>query len=269
MRDRDDEPQDDGEAAEEDLVALHALAALLDVEGDGELAWARREALAAVGDEALALKARRKKRERREAAERLARLRERREQKERAKQEDERAAREEAERVEGARRARAARRAAEERARERAMAERRERARREEAARRDSLRRVEVRRPAPSPTSRPAPPVERPPRPVVVARLPVAAPRVPLAMACAEKPAAPVALVKEPQRGHPVDDTALTGADLAAWRTRLALTQQAAADRLGVRQGTISKAEGKPRAALGPALRDALAEALRAGSRSA
>jgi hypothetical protein len=54
----------------------------------------------------------------------------------------------------------------------------------------------------------------------------------------------------------------LTGADLTAWRTRHGLTQQAAADRLGVRQGTVSKAEGRSGALLGPALRDALADVL-------
>jgi hypothetical protein len=54
----------------------------------------------------------------------------------------------------------------------------------------------------------------------------------------------------------------LTGADLTAWRTRQGLTQQAAADRLGVRQGTVSKAESRGGALLGPALRDALADVL-------
>ena len=47
----------------------------------------------------------------------------------------------------------------------------------------------------------------------------------------------------------------LTGADLAAWRARHGLTQQVAADRLGVRQGTVSKAESRGAGALGPALR--------------
>ena len=76
-------------------------------------------------------------------------------------------------------------------------------------------------------------------------------------------------LVKEPERGHQAEQALLTGADLAGWRKRPGLTQQAAADRLGVRQGTVSKAEGRARAALGPALRDALAGALRSESRSA
>ena len=56
----------------------------------------------------------------------------------------------------------------------------------------------------------------------------------------------------------------LTGADLAAWRARLGLTQQAAADRLGVRQGTISKGEGRRETSLGPALQAALAAVLAA-----
>ncbi|MCB9682665.1 MAG: helix-turn-helix transcriptional regulator [Alphaproteobacteria bacterium] len=55
---------------------------------------------------------------------------------------------------------------------------------------------------------------------------------------------------------------ALTGADLAAWRARHGLTQQAAADRLGVRQGTVSKAESRGSGALGPPLREALAGVL-------
>ncbi len=49
-----------------------------------------------------------------------------------------------------------------------------------------------------------------------------------------------------------------TGLDLAAWRARLALTQQAAADRLGVRQGTISKAEARRGRPLGPTVAQAL-----------
>ena len=55
------------------------------------------------------------------------------------------------------------------------------------------------------------------------------------------------------------DVAPLTGADLAAWRKSLGLTQQAAADRLGVRQGTISKAEGRTNKPLGPTLHQALA----------
>lgn len=269
MRDPDDQWEDD-EAGEEDEIALQALTAWLVVEGDDELAQAHREALAAVADEALALKARREKRGRREAAERRARLRERREQEERARQEEERAACEETERIEAARRARVARRAAEERDRERAMAERQERVRREEAARRKTqLRPVVERRPVPPVTPRPASPVERPPRPMVVQGAPAMAPRVDLTRAPPEMPVSPVTLVKEPERVHRDEGASLTGADLAGWRKRLGLTQQAAADRLGVRQGTVSKAEGKPRKVLGPMLREALSEALRFEGRPA
>ena len=52
------------------------------------------------------------------------------------------------------------------------------------------------------------------------------------------------------------------GADLANWRSRLGLTQSAAASRLGVGQGTISKAEAKGSAPLGPTLLRALAAVL-------
>ena len=54
----------------------------------------------------------------------------------------------------------------------------------------------------------------------------------------------------------------MAGAELARWRARLDLTQQAAADRLGVRQGTISKAESRADVPLGPSLCEALAEEL-------
>jgi DNA-binding transcriptional regulator YiaG len=54
---------------------------------------------------------------------------------------------------------------------------------------------------------------------------------------------------------------ALTGADVAAFRRGAGLNQVAAAQRLGVTQGTISKAEGNPRTVLGPALHDALRRA--------
>ena len=73
----------------------------------------------------------------------------------------------------------------------------------------------------------------------------------------------------EPKRFPSVDRRPLTGAELARWRSRLDLTQQAAADRLGVRQGTISKAESRADAPLGPSLRDALTEELDAERRSA
>lgn len=225
MRDPDDdlEGEDDGEddredeTAEEDLIALHAIAALLEVDGDpsglSELAWAHREALAAVSDEALALKSRREKRERREAAER--------------------------------------------RAQAHARAERRERAQRQEEARRKAQRRpqVEERRPVParpSPTvaaSRPVTRVDRPSPLAVVPRPVVAAPVVARQEDTAEQRPAPVVASKEPDRFLQTKGALLTGADLTGWRSRLGLTQQGAADRLGVRQGTVSKAESKRGAA--------------------
>ena len=55
------------------------------------------------------------------------------------------------------------------------------------------------------------------------------------------------------------EQPALTGADLAAWRKCHGLNQQTTAQRLGVAQGTISKAERKGTKLLGPALQRALA----------
>jgi DNA-binding transcriptional regulator YiaG len=52
---------------------------------------------------------------------------------------------------------------------------------------------------------------------------------------------------------------AFTGAQLAALRRSTGLAQAEFAQKLGVTQGTVSKAEGNPRAALGPALRVAMA----------
>ena len=52
---------------------------------------------------------------------------------------------------------------------------------------------------------------------------------------------------------------AFTGAQLAALRRSTGLAQAAFAQKLGVTQGTVSKAEGNPRAVLGPALRVAMA----------
>ena len=255
MRDRDDElngeKDGDDEVAEEDLVALHVIAAMLEVDGDDELAWAQREALAAVGDEALALKSRRENRERREVAERRARKRARRE-------EDERAVREAAARVEAARRSQAAQEAAEARAQARARAERRERTRQQEEVRRTAQRQAEVRRPLlarPSPTvaaSHPVTRVDRPSPPAVAERPTVAAARIARVEDTSEQRSTPVVALKEPERFLRTDGASLTGADLAGWRSRISLTQQAAADRLGVRQGTVSKAESKRGAALGP-----------------
>lgn len=72
-----------------------------------------------------------------------------------------------------------------------------------------------------------------------------------------------------PQPVQSYTNTTLTGADLASWRSRLGLTQQAAADRLGVRQGTISKSESKGGVKLGPTLLRALAAALAREPRTA
>jgi len=61
----------------------------------------------------------------------------------------------------------------------------------------------------------------------------------------------------------PPEPPPFTGADLAAYRTSLGLSQGALAGRLGTTQGTVSKAEGNPTALLGPTLRRAMWEAQR------
>jgi len=283
MRDRDDEyerddedpGEGDDEVAEEDVLALAAIAAMLEVDGDDELAWAHREALAAVGDEALALKARREAREERRAAERRALKRARREEQERAEREED--ARLEAARVEAARRATAAQEAADARAQAQARAERQQRARRDQEARQEALRRqrtVEQRRAAQAPSVRPVAP---PPRPMPSQEHSEARAPVPSRVAeprpnRAHPPEAGVERhepLKEPDRFLRDEPASLTGADLSAWRSRLGLTQQAAADRIGVRQGTVSKAESRGRSPLGPALHEALTEALRSERRTA
>lgn len=262
MRDRDDKMDGEDEAAEEDVIALHAIAAMLEVDGDDELAWAQREALAAIGNEALVLKARREEEDRRMAADRRARRRARR------REEERRAAREEAARVETARRERAAREAEEARAQARIRTERRERARRQEEARRADLRRrrIEERRRAAPARHSPAvgtqpstPRVDRSTPPEFEKR-PTGA-KVQPRHDVEHRSGSPPAL-KEPDRFHQAEQPPLTGTDLANWRSRLGLTQQAAADRLGVRQGTISKAEGRQYKALGPAVQAALASVL-------
>lgn len=253
MNRHDDEWDEDG-IEDEEAIALRAVEAWLDVEGDDELAQASREALAAIAQEALAMK---EARERREAAERRAevrRERERRAERERTE------ARERAERWEAERKARDARLAAVERAHTRAQGERRADA-------------------APAPTHRQEAVRRAWERPVVAVRR-VEAPPVMIAEEEPDYPdvddaeqaddAAEVGweefeasraqdAPEEPARFLIGDAApALTGADLAAWRARRGLTQQAAADRLGVRQGTVSKAESRGAGALGPALREAL-----------
>ncbi len=257
MNPHDDEWVDDG-IEDEEAVALRAVQAWLDVEGDDELAQASREALAAIAQEALA---RKEARERRETAARRAEVRRERErhaERERAEA-GERAARWEAER-----KARDARLAAVERAHARAQGERR----------------VE---PAPASTSRQEAVRRAWERPVFPARR-VEAPPVVIAedepddrdVDDAERADDTAEVGWEPFEASPAEDApeepnrvlmsaaaqALMRADLAAWRSRHGLTQQAAADRLGVRQGTVSKGESRGAGALGPALREALAGVL-------
>ena len=76
MRDRDewddeepegeDDSNKDDDEGDEDEIALSAVQAWLDIEGDDELAQAQREALAAIAEEALAMKERREERQRQE-----------------------------------------------------------------------------------------------------------------------------------------------------------------------------------------------------------
>ena len=257
MNPHDDEwDEDDDGIEDEEAIALRAAEAWLNVEGDDELAQASREALAAVAQEALAMK---EARERREAAARRAearRERERRAERERAE------ARERTERWEAERKARDARLAAVERA--------------------QGMRRVD---PSPASTGRQEAVRWGCERPVVPARRVEAAPVVITEdepddgerdedlddheadntpeVGWEEFEASPAEdAPEEPNRVPWRDADVLTGADLAAWRARHGLTQQAAADRLGVRQGTVSKAESRGAGALGPALRDALAGVL-------
>jgi len=236
MGERDEEWED------EELIAARALVAFMEVEGDDELAQVHREALALVAQEAVALKERREARERQE---------------ERARRRVEaRAVREEL-----------ARRKAEQRQRE--AAEERARLAREARARREALRRQRAEEARRLREERKARPIARPARrsasPACVAveeahgdghqATDRATGRVP---AAAEEPVVPALLKVVPSDDLP----ALTGADLAEWRAGLGLTQQAAADRLGVRQGTISKAEGRRDKVLGESVRRALTRAI-------
>ena len=326
----DDEFDDDvtGEDEDsEDRIALQAIEALLEVEGDSELAWASREALAVIGDSALALKARREEREHVELQEREA---ERARQKALARQkaEAERArqeahARQEAE-VERSRRfarkkrsdqrTRARQRertrldeevrriarererlraeqkaweAARSQERERAAARKRDRARaraererldaelllkqaREEERGRVRPRAGGVRPRVDSPTAAPPQSKDSKHRRPSGRRSnagvrPPSRPAVPVAPAVSVPSDASTIRQKPATQGN---QRLLTGADLARWRSRLDLTQQAAASRLGVRQGTISKAESRGGASLGPTLLRALTTALASESRS-
>jgi len=401
----EDEMDDDGtdeDEASEDLIAAQALDALLDVDGDGELAQASREALAAITDSAMALKASREAREQREVLEQGA---ERARQEARAQQEaqaqreaerDRQEAREyaeqqaQAQRQERARIEDEARRITRERERLRAEQARMEPLRREEKARNETRNRARVRvhadqewrdaarheeatrkpvqerdrvrhrtergqqgvpgrergvyvsdserararaeqewleaghriekvrkvaeahardravqeqrkaarRPVDSRhkatkrrkmggqrpdskaprTERPAVPAFQSSRPTQVAPSnPPQRPAIPHpelqqvatdlrdadASATTDLLKRPVsAEPPAPRPAHSGKQPVLTGDDLARWRSRLGLTQQAAASHLGVGQGTISKSEGRSGAALGPTLLRALAAAL-------
>ena len=252
---------------DEEETALQALAALLEVEGNNALAWEQREALATVAVEALALQERRKENEKREAARRSA---------QRARRCSEEQAAREVRRREEARQALAARRAAHEReeakhrGQEQREEPRRELPRRHQTTEHRPVEPTRVQKPLPSPPpalrARPARTEHDPPvRPLQVHRPPVAtetdsAPLVSLTDVEPPKhqPTVPISSTTECEQLH------LTGADLASWRARLGLTQQAAAERLGVRQGTVSKTESRPGVLLGPALHQALTDASKA-----
>jgi hypothetical protein len=66
-----------------------------------------------------------------------------------------------------------------------------------------------------------------------------------------------------PAAPAPPEPPPFTGADLAAYRASLGLSQGALAERLGTTQGTVSKAEGNATALLGPTLRRAMWDAQR------
>ena len=250
-------PRYDCETDEDEGLAL-ALTALMEVEGEDEIALAQLEALALVVEEGVAI------RERREAREQEAQLR-----RERAEEQ----------RREADRRARRVRH--EQAAQARAEAEELALARREALRRR----RIEAHRrlhketgQQPAHAQRPVarPPIQRIEAKPVQRILPAShapgrQPRVversePMAKVMTPSPECRRGTVSAsmPAPSVPKDDRVpmLTGADLGAWRERLGLTQSAAADRLGVRQGTISKAEGRAARTLGETLQGALAEAL-------
>jgi DNA-binding transcriptional regulator YiaG len=260
MNPHDDEWDEDGDGIEgEEAIALRAVEAWLDVEGDDELAQASREALAAIAQEALAMK---EARERREAAARRAAVR--RERELRAERERDEA-RERAARWEAERKARDARLAAVERAHARAQGERRVEAAPASTGRQEAVRRTWERSVFPARRVE-APPVmiaeeELDDRDVDDAEQADGAAEV----GWEEFEASPTEDAPEEPDRFLIGDAAptLTGSDLAAWRARHGLTQQAAADRLGVRQGTVSKAESRGAGTLGPALREALASVLR------
>jgi hypothetical protein len=259
--DDEDEVEVDGEPDDEDAIAARAVVAWTEIEGNDEFAQASREALVLIAQEALA---RKEARQRREAAERRAaarRVAESRAEWERALASDR------AERREIARRARDTRLAAVARNRTEPSAERRTDTRPEASALREPAAAATV----PSKPSMPAPDSGggslEPPHgegqdlhesgPAAGDFAPDVGWEAFDVLRTSDPPEAP-------DRYLSASGT-LSGADLAAWRARLGLTQQAAADRLGVRQGTVSKAESRSGEELGTVLREALASALERG----
>ena len=270
---------DDEDEASEDQIALDAFDAFMDVEGDSDIAQASREALAAITESALALKARRQAREQREALQQAA---ERERQATLARQEEERVRREAHQRTErrAERRARAhtedrarleqeARRLALERGRLRIQQEQFEARRRKEEVRKARRERplADANR---EPKAATRPPVTNQKK--SAKRLGVDDRRAVATTRRVERPANPAARsskrvqpvppIPSPRPANTGGRATLTGADLVGWRSRLGLTQTTAASRLGVGQGTISKAEAKESASLGPTLLRALAAAL-------
>lgn len=275
--DEDEDDEADEDDGVEDEIAAYAVDTWLEIEGDDELAEAQRELLVAIAQEALA------KKERREAREAAARRR--REAQDRAEA-DARFARREAERLA-------------QQAHQRAVEEAHARVAPADALAHRRATMAVPRRTAATPPVlsgsmatrgvRPVMPLCAERRPVPVAVLDEAddfedrtieanelddvaddfreaateAARVMLADLPSDRRPPTQRVAEEPIR-FPSGNEAppLTGSDLTAWRTRHGLTQQAAADRLGVRQGTVSKAESRAGALLGPALRDALADVL-------
>jgi len=216
------------ELEDEDAIALEALAQMQAHDGDDEFDDALRDAFAAVAQEALALKERRLVREAaftwadEQARIEVERQRARKEatRRNRACQEAEEARRQEA-------RVRTCRDRVQREDEERRLQEAREQAQRERQAREQSEREAPLRAERRSRTRQQW--LEKTDR-------------------------------RTPPEAKPVtQQPALTGADLAAWRKHHGLNQQSAALRLGVTQGTISKAERKGTKPLGSALQRALA----------
>jgi hypothetical protein len=252
----DEEPDDE----DEDAIAARAVIAWTEIEGNDELSRASREALVLIAQEALAKKEARRRREaaaRRAEAQRVAESR---------AEWSRVVPRDQAERWEAERRARDERLAAVARNHAEPSVERQVDRRRASPGHREVAPAVRV----PSLVS--AHPEGRATTPVPVARWDpdehhgepdeddaaqevgweaFDAPRT------SDPPEAPVRYLFAAD--------VLSGVDLAAWRAQLGLTQQAAADRLGVRQGTVSKAESRGGEALGAALREALAAEIERG----